>query len=170
MTKISTNSPKIKYIHGAENMLDEIKVMWEALNQYMGQRSTHFKEHFRGMTFQKRKTDLLKKAAQGVMRVEVAVDEATGQSVGYIVSSINSENAGEIESIFVREAYRGMGIGDALMQKALAWIDQNGATEKVVEATVGNEQVFGFYGRYGFLPRKTLLKQVKKTKTPNSTC
>jgi len=143
-------------------MLDEIKVMWEALNQYMGERSTYFEEHFRGMTFQKRKTDLLKKAAHGLMRVDVAVDEATGQSVGYLVSSINSVKTGEIESIFIREAYRGMGIGDTLMQKALAWIDQNGAEEKVVEATIGNEQVFSFYGRYGFVPRKTLLKQVKK--------
>jgi hypothetical protein len=36
--------------------------------------------------------------------------------------------------------------------------------EKVVEVSVGNESAWGFYGRYGFLPRKTLLKQVKKPK------
>ena len=113
------------------------------------------------MTFQKRKNDLLKKAAHGVMRVDVAFDESTGQRVGYLVSSIDSEKTGEIESIFVCEAYRGMGIGDALMKKALAWMNQNSSTEKIVEATVGNEQVLGFYGRYGFLPRKILLEEVK---------
>ena len=36
------------------------------------------------------------------------------------------------------------------------------SVEKVVEASVGNEQVFGFYGRYGFLPRLIQLKQIKK--------
>jgi hypothetical protein len=57
-----------------------------------------------------------------------------------------------------------MGIRDALFQKASAWINQNGATGKVVEATVGNEQIFRFYCRCGFLPRKPLLKRVKSRK------
>jgi ribosomal protein S18 acetylase RimI-like enzyme len=168
MTKCHTDLPKIKYVNGTESMLDEVKVMWEALNHYMLKNSTYFQDHFRGMTFQKRKIDLLKKATEGLMRVDIAVDEAAGQKVGYLVSSINWEKTGEIDSIFVYEPYRGMGIGDALMQKALAWIDQNGATGKIVEATVGNEQIFGFYCRYGFLPRKTLLIQVKSGK--DKTC
>jgi ribosomal protein S18 acetylase RimI-like enzyme len=54
------------------------------------------------------------------------------------------------------------------MQKALIWLEQNGAVEKIVEVATGNERAWGFYVRYGFLPRKTMLKQVRKPKSPNS--
>ena len=77
---------------------------------------------------------------------------------------------GEIKSIFVSETYRHRGVGEVLMQKALAWMEKQGALEKVVEVTAGNEAAWGFYAHYGFLPRKTLLKQIKKPKTSNSTC
>jgi ribosomal protein S18 acetylase RimI-like enzyme len=30
---------------------------------------------------------------------------------------------------------------------------------KILEVAAGNEEAFGFYARYGFLPRKILLKQ-----------
>jgi ribosomal protein S18 acetylase RimI-like enzyme len=152
--------PKIKCVHGGEGMLDEIKPLWEALNEHHCQRSTYFKQHYRGMTFEKRKADLLKKAAGGELRVDLAIEEASGQNVGYCVSSLNREKTGEIESILVDAAYRGLGIGDALIKKALAWMEQKGAVEKIVEVGVGNGQAFGFYARYGFLPRKTVLKQV----------
>lgn len=41
----------------------------------------------------------------------------------------------------------------------LGW--EQGAESKIVEVAAGNEQAFGFYKRYGFLPRETLMKQVK---------
>jgi diamine N-acetyltransferase len=155
-------STKIKFTVSDQTGLDQIKTLWEGLNRLMGERSTYFKQHFEAMTWAKRKVDLLEKVAKGLMRIELAVDEATGQSVGYLVSSVNSKKIGEIESIFVCEAYRGMGVGDQLMKNALTWMDQNGSLEKIVEASVGNEQVFGFYRRYGFLPRLIQLKQVKE--------
>jgi diamine N-acetyltransferase len=162
MAKKTACSPKMKYIYGDQTTLDQIKTLWEGLNRCMGERSTYFKQHFAAMTFTKRKTELLKKAACGLMRVNVAVDELSGVAVGYLVSSVTSEKIGCVESIFVSETYRGIGVGDKLMRNALAWMEENGAVEKVLEVTVGNEQAYGFYGRYGFLPRQTLLKQVKK--------
>lgn len=162
MAKKVTRTITIKYVHGNQNMLDEIRVLWEALNQCMYERSTYFKQHFADMNFQKRKAELLEKAAYGLLHVELAVDEATSKAVGYLVSSLDSKKQAQLNQ-FVSEKYRGIGIGDALMRKALAWMDQNGAETKVLEVTVGNEQAYGFYGRYGFLPRQTLLKQVTKS-------
>ena len=98
------------------------------------------------------------------MRVDLAIDEVTSQNVGYCVSSINQEKIGEIDSVFVDVHYRGLGIGDSLMQKALCWMGQEGAVAKIVEVAVGNEEAFWFYSKYGFLPRKTMLKQI----TPSS--
>ncbi len=79
--------------------------------------------------------------------------------MGYCISGINNERMGEIKSIFVSETYRRIGIGDVLMQKALDWLEKRGV-EKIVEVAAGNEKAWGFYAHYGFLPRKTMLKQV----------
>ena len=100
------SKPKITFTHSDESRLDEIKVLWEHLNQCMNERSTHFKQHFTAMTFAKRKMELSKKASCGVMRVDLAVEESCGEIVGYIVSSINSEKVGCVESIFVSELFR----------------------------------------------------------------
>ncbi len=154
-------TPKIKYTVSDETGLDQIKTLWGGLNRLMGERSPYFKQHFAAMTWAKRRSDLLKKTAGGQIRIDIAFNAETNVAVGYLVSSVSSEKLGIVESIFVSEKYRGLGIGESLMNKALAWMDENGAAEKVVEATVGNEQVYGFYGRFGFLPRQTLLKQVK---------
>jgi diamine N-acetyltransferase len=162
------NKYKINYVDGDEALLDQIKPLWETLNRYHLGLSENFKQYYLDMTFQKRKADLLKKTRLGKMHVEIAVDKVSGQNVGYCVSSVTLEKTGEIKSIFVAETFRGMDIGDALMQKALIWLEQNGAVEKIVEVTTGNERTWGFYARYGFLPRKTMLKQVKKLKPPNS--
>ena len=96
------------------------------------------------------------------MRVKIAVDEATGKCVGYIVSTVNTEHVGELQSVYVEADYRRTGVGGTLMQKALAWMDQQGAVEKAVEVSYGNECAWDFFGRFGFMRRLTLLKQVKK--------
>jgi ribosomal protein S18 acetylase RimI-like enzyme len=48
------------------------------------------------------------------------------------------------------------------MEKALAWLNGKGAKKKIVSVAVGNEQAYGFYSRFGFLPRRTLLEQKKQ--------
>jgi ribosomal protein S18 acetylase RimI-like enzyme len=94
------------------------------------------------------------------MRVDLAKEEVSMQNVGYCISSIDEEKTGEIESIFVDAAYKGMGIGDPFIKKALIWMEREGTVAKIVEVGAGNEQAFGFYEKYGFLPRKTVLRQV----------
>jgi len=96
------------------------------------------------------------------MRVDLALNEESTRNVGYCVSSDSAEKIGEIDSIFVDAAYRDQGIGDALMKKALCWMEKENAVAKIVEVAVGNEEAFGFNAKYDFLPRKTVLKQVKK--------
>jgi diamine N-acetyltransferase len=156
------NKQKIRYSYGDQALLDKIKLLWEELNEHHCEHSSNFKDYYNQMTFEKRKFDLLKKSLYGKMRVDLAEDEASGCRVGYCVSSLNGEKTGEIESIFVKVAYRGLGVGDSLIKNALLWMDKEGAAAKIVEVGAGNEQAFGFYSRYGFLPRKTVLKQMKK--------
>lgn len=162
MEKDSAAQRQIKYRHGDQAILDEIKDLWEALNLYHCERSANFKHHYRGMTFEKRKAALLRKAEGGEMRVDIALDEGTGKSVGYVVSTVNCDNVGEIQSVYVDAACRRLGIGTVLMRHTLEWMDEKAASEKVVEISVGNEAVWAFYGRFGFKPRLTLLKQIKE--------
>ena len=115
------------------------------------------------MAFEKRKSTLIEKAKDGKIRVDMAVDKLSGQNVGYCVSSIDKSKAGEIQSIFVDAKCRGLGAGNTLISKALAWMDDNNAESKIVEVGAGNEDAFGFYAWYGFVPRKTMLKQTKTT-------
>lgn len=74
------------------------------------------------MDFAKRKAAFLKKAKTGRLRIDLAVDETSSCNVGFIVSCVNDEKVGEVESIFLDEGFRGYGIGDALMMRALAWM------------------------------------------------
>jgi ribosomal protein S18 acetylase RimI-like enzyme len=160
MKKKTNAQPKIKYTSGDQLLLDTVKPLWEELNNHHCSCSEHFKSHYRAMTFEKRKTAILKKTINGgELRVDFAVDEVTGKGVGYIVSSINAEGTGEIESVYVDGVYRRIGVGGMLMRNALAWMTQKGVVEKIVEVSVGNEAAWGFYGKFGFMPRKTVLKQ-----------
>jgi ribosomal protein S18 acetylase RimI-like enzyme len=162
MQNKAANKPKIKYTHGNQTLLDEIKPLWEMLNEHHLILSPYFKQHYQTITFEARKAELFKKTGKNQMRIDLATDKATNQHVGYIIASINKEKTGEIDSIFVNPNYRGFGIGDALMKKTLEWMDKKKVAAKIVEVSVGNEQAFGFYSRFGFYPRKTLLKQIKE--------
>jgi ribosomal protein S18 acetylase RimI-like enzyme len=157
-----SEKPKIKYQSGDQNLLNDVRSLWEELNQYHCERSKHFREHYLAMTWQKRRYTLLKRANGGALYVEIAYDELTKHQVGYVVASLNLDKTGEVESIYVQAPYRGMSIGDRFMKDALEWMEQKGAKEKQVEVSIGNEERWRFYSRYGFMPRKTLLKQIKK--------
>ena len=157
------NKPKIRYSCGNEALLDGIRLLWQSLNQHHLELSPCFKQDYVEMTFEKRKAYWLKKAASAELRVDIASDVLTGQNVGYCVSSIDEDKTGEIESLFVASTYRGLGVGDNLMRRVLAWMDEKGTVAKIVEVATGNEQAFGFYNRYGFFTRKTVLKQTGKS-------
>jgi len=156
--------PKIRFISGSEDIIDEIAPLWTGLNEYMMMKSRDFKAHFLEMNFERRKADLLRKSKDGKMRVDIAVEGDSERRIGYCVSSVNNDKVGEVESIFVDPDFRDHGIGGSLMKRAISWLDDEGASSMVVEVTVGNEGVLEFYARYGLLPRKIVLLQTKAVK------
>ncbi len=143
-----------------EGGLDEIRDLWAGLNGFNLLRAKHFRPHFEGFTFGERKAELLRIAGKGALRVDIARDPAARRDAGYCVSSVSREGVGDIESIFVEEAYRGRGIGSALVTRSLAWMDGCGAVKKRVFVSDGNEEAWGFYQRFGFYPRMMMLEQL----------
>jgi ribosomal protein S18 acetylase RimI-like enzyme len=78
------------------------------------------------------------------------------------VSTISENKTGEVESIYVEKGHRRHGIGEKLMERALAWFDDHAVDRKVIAVAGGNEEVFPFYRKYGFYPRVTILTKGEK--------
>ncbi len=150
----------IKYRETAQQDLDLIAALWQKLNDHHGSISQYFSDRYPRNTFERRKQELLKKSSGGSMRIDLAQNAATGDLIGYCISTVTADGTGEIDSIYVEEDYRRNGIGDKLMQKALDWMDRLAVKRRVIQVLVGNEEVYTFYSRYGFQPRCTLLEQV----------
>ena len=149
----------ITYVCGNERLIDRIKNLWEELISHLLRVSPYFKEYYQTLTFEDRKRVILQRTNGGEVRVDLAF--GAGELVGYCVSSIDRLLTGEVDSIFVKTHFRGRGIGRTLIEKVVVWLDGVGAKKNIVSVTVGNEQVYGFYKRFGFLPRRTLLEKKK---------
>ena len=144
--------------------IDSICPLWYLLNEYMSTQTTNFRSHFEQMTFEKRKAYFEQLALAGFLCIDLAFDvRYKDRYVGYCVSSLlmekTGEMTGEIESIFVDDAYRSCGIGSTLVSRALGWLDENGSTRIRVSVSEGNEPVWNFYKKFRFYPRMTVLEQ-----------
>ena len=52
-----------------------------------------------------------------------------------------------------------MGIGDALMQRSIRWMDEKGVKTKKVVIATSNQEAISFYERYGFRRRSITLEK-----------
>lgn len=143
---------------GNEELLENIRPLWEKLNEHHYRISAHFSSEFVGRSFEDRRAVLSAKAASGKLKIFVVNDPDTSKDIGYCVASISGD-LGEIDSIFIEEAYRRHGVGDMLMKAALKWMEDQAVKDKIIAVAAGNDQALVFYRRYGFLPRMMLLKQ-----------
>ncbi len=48
------------------------------------------------------------------------------------------------------------------MEKALGWLKKSKPKNIIIKVSVGNEDVFGFYAKYGFYPRVTELQMISE--------
>jgi GNAT superfamily N-acetyltransferase len=149
----------LELLSGGAEMIGRIESMWRKLTSHAAQRSEHFSRYFDQRTFEQRREELQEKAANGRLHIDIARDARTGQDLGYCVSSMDSKGSAEIESLFVDEASRGRGVGHALIERAIAWMEQNSAKSIVVFTVYGSEEVLPFYARYGFRPKMMLLER-----------
>ena len=152
----------IEYLETDVWGLDLIKGLWEKLNEHHRVHSKYFAEETAQRTFEDRIKSLTDES-KAELHIDLAKNKTSGMIIGYCVSSISNQGQGEIESIYVEPDYRKLGIGDMLMRKALFWLDGKRVTRKRIGVGAGNEEVFGFYSRYGFYPRVIILQQIEKS-------
>ncbi len=137
-----------------KDKISNIRFLWEELNELHGQLSTHFKEHFKNFNFTDRMNLLKDKDFYTVF----AAQNENG-FIGYCIASVKGK-VGEIDSIYIKTDYRHLGTGENLISKAESWLRSKGASKIIVGVAEGNESVFGFYHKYGFRHRVTILEKL----------
>lgn len=149
----------VEYINGGLELIDEIKPLWEKLNIHHLDKSIDFKEKYKRFTFEKRKEGIIEKSKTAEFHIELAQDMQRGICIGYCLSSVQDNGTGEVESLFLDSDYRGQDIGQSLMEKTLDWLHHNNAKPIIIGVASGNENAFGFYSKFGFYPKVTILEQ-----------
>lgn len=139
--------------------IELVRPHWDQLNQHHHANARVFRDHYEQWTFDYRKAYFERIAAAGSLRIDLAADARSGRYIGYCIASLSPDKDGEIESVFVEEAYRSRGAGSALVTRALSWLAENGSTRIRVSVADGNEEAFPFYRKFGFHPRMTVLEQ-----------
>ena len=137
------------------NDINLIKELWEKLNQLHLNDSRFFKEHYKAFTFENRCTKF-KGMNKENFRLEI-VENKNLQVIGYCLSTIKEE-IGEIDSLFIEDAYRKLGLGNLLINRSIKWLNNNNCLKILVAVADGHEEVFEFYMRTGFYPRLTYLE------------
>lgn len=155
----------IGYVEGGVEILDLVAPLWEELNRHHQAISEHFAEAIARRTFAARRARLVNKIRAGRVRVDLA-KTAAGDCIGYCIATVDRHGTGEVNSIYVQPSFRNRGIGDALMRRALTWMDTIGTQSRRLEVAWGNERVWSFYRRYGFFPRSLRFVQKAPTEEP----
>jgi ribosomal protein S18 acetylase RimI-like enzyme len=153
---------KFNIKQGNIDNLDLIRPLWEKLNQLHLDLSPHFKNRFQEMNWNKRKRKLLERSKD--ILFDYVIVENGSKIVGYCISTIDKEDSkiGEIDSIFIDEAYRKSGLGKKLVDKAILWLKSNNTETQKLLVGVGNEQVFDFYKQFDFYPLHIVLQRIEK--------
>jgi ribosomal protein S18 acetylase RimI-like enzyme len=156
---MSPVKPSFNYQEVGVEKLESIRLMWEGLNRHHVALSSHFSARRLTRTFDARKQEFEVRARAGKLRIELAFQTGSELAVAYCITSLLS-GVGEIDSIFVEEAFRGCGLGGELMRHALHWLDGHGATSKTAVVAHGNDPAINFYSQFGFRPDNVFLRQV----------
>lgn len=139
----------VEYVLTDVSALESIRPLWNQLNEHNLRESRYFRAHYEHGSFDDRKTWFENLARNGSLRVEIARDPDLAWDIGYCISSMNSGKPGEIESIFVLEAYRNRAIGSTLVNNSLMWMGDCGAARIRVSIADGNESASAFYKKPG---------------------
>lgn len=80
------------------------------------------------------------------------IENVESKIIGYCISTITGETC-EIDSLFIEDNYRKLGLGNTLINRGIEWLKGNNCNKILVAVSDGHEEVFDFYMKNGFYPR-----------------
>ncbi|OGM31142.1 hypothetical protein A2803_01555 [Candidatus Woesebacteria bacterium RIFCSPHIGHO2_01_FULL_44_21] len=92
------------------------------------------------------------------------VAEVDNQVVGYLAGALmETDNwrpvkRTELENMFVKEKFRGKGVGKKLVEEFLKWSEGKKVKKVMVSAYTTNEKAIKFYKREGLIPQSLSLE------------
>jgi ribosomal protein S18 acetylase RimI-like enzyme len=138
-----------------------IKSLWEGLREYHASLSEKASS---SKTFEQRERELKEKVIDGgQIQILIAFDEANQTYVGYSVSTISKQNVGELDSLFIMEAYRSQGIGELFMNRSMGWFEENNIERMLMYVSYFNESAVRFYKKFDFEPVSYILTKTKQS-------
>jgi ribosomal protein S18 acetylase RimI-like enzyme len=151
---------KYTIISGGKELIDLTETLWKKLNSLHKSKSTYFPNFFDNFTFEMRKKGLLEKAERGKIKIEL-VKIANNNIIGYSISTIDNNNNGEIDSIYIDENYRSLKMGKKLMKNAINWLNENNVKSKSICVVFGNDDATEFYKTLGFYPQMLVFGEIE---------
>ena len=155
----------VRVTSGGEDLFARIEPLWVDLRRHHADISAFWRDGLLGATFDARKRELLGKSTGGLLVLLASCD---ARDVGYAISTITAESAGEVDSLFVSAGYRRRRIGHMLMSRSMQWFAKRAANPLTVEVLAGNEDALRFYARYGFHSRTVRMRHVANDAEVNS--
>jgi len=76
---------RIQFVVGSEELLDRVSPLWIKLNEHHVGISTFFQDDILKRTFDQRKVQWVNKMKEGLLRIDLAVKETSGESIGYVL-------------------------------------------------------------------------------------
>jgi diamine N-acetyltransferase len=150
----------VNYREVGADGIDEVRPLWERLRGYHAALPDWpFAGEVAATPFERRRQELLAKAAGGALRVEIATPTSGyAAAVAYCVATLTAAGRGEVDSMFVDSEWRGRGVGTELLRRALHWLEGRGAITTSVAVAHANSAAASFYSRFGFAPRTLMLE------------
>ncbi|MGH3087688.1 MAG: GNAT family N-acetyltransferase [Rubrobacteraceae bacterium] len=100
--------------------------------------------------------------------------ESEEDVIGYLAGrmkpgdSLRPVRLAVLESMYVREDHRSLGVGAKLADEFFRWAESKGAERASVTTYAENERAIRFYGNFGFQPRRVSLeKSLVRSGDPN---
>jgi len=121
--------------------LFKIKPLWEELNNIHLIDSIYFKEHYSQFSFEKRSASWTNLSEENIL---LLVAKTNNKIIAYCVSTIESNQKGEIDSLFVNDEFRGKGVGKTLVEKSMKWLQSKQCKPIRLAVSYGHEEVLVF--------------------------
>ena len=84
-------------------------------------------------------------------------DAVIGYAVTHVEDLRDGSRLGVIDDLFVEEGARGVGVGEAMMQSVLAWLDAQGCAGADAMALPGHRAAKNFFEGSGFTARQIVM-------------